>query len=96
MNGSRRSAVLVLLVLVAVTVPAVTAQAADWPQWRGPERDGKAPGQGLLTAWPEAGPPLAWRAAGLGGGYSSVAVAGERIYTMGDMGDALGVSRENT
>ncbi len=61
--------------------------AADWPQWRGPNRDGRSPETGLLGAWPEGGPPLAWRASGLGGGYSSVAVVGDRIYTLGDLED---------
>ncbi len=61
--------------------------AADWPQWRGPNRDGRSPETGLLQAWPEEGPPLAWRVGGLGGGYSSVAVAGDRIYTLGDLED---------
>jgi len=58
-------------------------RAADWPQWRGPQRDGRSPEQGLLESWPEEGPPLAWKATGLGSGYSSVAVVGDRIYTMG-------------
>ncbi|MEE8385412.1 MAG: PQQ-binding-like beta-propeller repeat protein, partial [Dehalococcoidia bacterium] len=71
---------------VAVLVMS-SAVADDWPQWRGPNRDGKSSETGLLQEWPEAGPPLAWRAEGLGVGYSSLAVAGDRIYTMGDVGD---------
>jgi outer membrane protein assembly factor BamB len=63
------------------------ATAADWPQWRGANRDGRSAETGLLQEWPEGGPPLAFKASGLGGGYSSVAVAGERIFTMGDLGD---------
>ena len=59
--------------------------AADWPQWRGPNRDGRSPERGLLAEWPEGGPPLAWRATGLGGGFSSVAVVAGRIYTLGDL-----------
>lgn len=58
--------------------------AADWPQWRGAERDGKSPSTGLLREWPEGGPKLAWRAQGFGGGYSSLAVVGDAIYTLGD------------
>jgi outer membrane protein assembly factor BamB len=58
--------------------------AADWPQWRGPHRDGLSRETGLLQTWGPSGPPLAWKAAGLGVGFSSVAVAGGRIYTMGD------------
>ena len=71
--------------------------AADWPQWRGQNRDGKSPETGLLQSWPEEGPPMAWRAGGLGGGFSSVAVVGDRIYTLGDLGDgqyAIAVKRD--
>jgi len=81
--SSRRPAI---LLTAAFVLPATNA--ADWPQWRGPGRDGKSPETGLLQSWPEGGPPLAWKATGLGAGFSSVAVAGERIYTLGDYGDA--------
>jgi outer membrane protein assembly factor BamB len=57
-----------------------------WPQWRGPNRDGVSPETGLMPSWPAAGPPLAWRATGVGSGFSSVSVAAGRIYTMGDRG----------
>ncbi|HXV78156.1 MAG TPA: PQQ-binding-like beta-propeller repeat protein [Candidatus Polarisedimenticolaceae bacterium] len=77
-------ATLALLALGLVS----TATADDWPQWRGPERDGRSAETGLLDNWPAGGPPLEWRASGLGSGFSSVAVAGERIYTLGDSGDA--------
>jgi outer membrane protein assembly factor BamB len=63
---------------------SVTIQALDdWPQWRGPRRDGVSAERGLLKAWPESGPPLAWKATGAGQGYSSFAVAGGRLYTLG-------------
>jgi outer membrane protein assembly factor BamB len=58
--------------------------AADWPQWRGPHRDGKSPETGLLTSWPEGGPKQLWKAEGLGGGYSTVSVSGGKIFTSGD------------
>jgi len=58
--------------------------ASDWPGWRGPNRDAQSPETGLLRDWPASGPPLAWRAAGIGTGFSGVAVVGDRIYTMGD------------
>jgi outer membrane protein assembly factor BamB len=61
--------------------------AADWPQWRGPRRDGKSPETGLLASWPAGGPKLVWKAAGLGEGYSSFAVVGGRLYTQGQKGD---------
>lgn len=57
---------------------------ADWPQWRGPERDGHAADQSLLSEWPEGGPALAWEFDNAGAGYSSVAVADGRLYTLGN------------
>ncbi len=62
---------------------ATVSPATDWPQWRGLERDGRSAETGLLAEWPAAGPPLAWRAEGLGAGYSSLAVAGGVVFTMG-------------
>jgi outer membrane protein assembly factor BamB len=77
-----------LLICVAAAVTAAAAppapRPADWPQWRGPNRDGLSRDAGLLSSWTPAGPPLAWKVSGLGAGFSSVAVAGGRIYTMGD------------
>lgn len=78
---------LVLTASVGMLLLSQLATASDWPQWRGPRRDGRSAETGLLQAWPEAGPPLAWSAAGLGQGFSSVAVAGGRVFTMGDLDD---------
>lgn len=61
--------------------------AADWPQWRGPNRDGISADTGLRTSWPASGPPLVWKARGLGEGYSSFSVVGDRLYTQGQSGD---------
>lgn len=61
----------------------------DWPMWGGPNRDGCSTETGLLKSWPAGGPPLLWKATGLGGGYSSVTTAGDRIFTMGDKGDSV-------
>ena len=66
---------------------ALPALADDWPQWRGPQRDGKSAEKGLLQSWPAGGPPLAFKAAGLGTGFSTVAVAGGKIFTLGDSGE---------
>jgi outer membrane protein assembly factor BamB len=63
------------------------AQAGEWNQWRGPNRDGVSKETGLLKQWAAEGPPLAWKAQGAGAGYSSLAVSGGRIYTMGLRGD---------
>lgn len=60
----------------------------DWGQFRGPKRDGISPETGLLKEWPAGGPTLAWKAVGLGSGFSSVSVAGKLIFTMGDVGNS--------
>lgn len=54
-----------------------------WPQWRGPERTNIAPDKGLLKTWPAEGPPLLWKAEGLGRGPMSVAVTDGRIFALG-------------
>jgi len=55
----------------------------DWPQWRGPNRDNISLEKGLLKEWPDSGPPLLWRAEGIGRGIASVAVAEGAIFTIG-------------
>jgi outer membrane protein assembly factor BamB len=76
--------------LAALLGAAALAAAGDWPQWRGPNRDGVSTETGLLQRWPEGGPKLLWnskqvnRGKGVGRGYSSVSVAGGRVFTMGD------------
>lgn len=60
-------------------------EAADWPQFRGPNRDGICTESGLLKSWPEGGPELLWEMTGLGTGYSSVAISDGKLYTMGDI-----------
>lgn len=69
-------------------LPSPVATADDWPQWRGTNRDGKAPDTGLIDSWPEGGPPLLWSTEGAGGGFSSVSVTGDKILTMGDIGES--------
>jgi len=61
--------------------------AANWPQWRGPNRDGISKETGLLKQWPADGPALVWKASGAGRGYSSFSVSNGKLYTMGLRGD---------
>jgi outer membrane protein assembly factor BamB len=75
---------MLLAMLLAMLLPSAAGSAADWPTFRGPERTGVAPDTGLLESWPTEGPRLAWEAAGAGRGYASLAIAGEKIYTLGD------------
>ena len=62
--------------------------ATDWPQFRGPQRTDNSPDKNLLTQWPDSGPPLAWTAKGLGKGFSSISIVGDKIFTMGDEKDS--------
>ncbi|MEL6108560.1 MAG: PQQ-binding-like beta-propeller repeat protein [Planctomycetota bacterium] len=73
----------VFLGLIFASVGWGVAGETDWPQWRGPKRDGHAAPQSLLQEWPAGGPQLAWTAVDLGTGYSSAAVVDDRVYTMG-------------
>ena len=74
------------LLAVCILSASVSLPAADWPQWRGPSRDGLSAETGLLASWPSGGPRVLWRASGLGEGYSSMAVAGGRVFTQGQSG----------
>ena len=62
---------------------AAQAPSTDWPQWRGPERNGVSRETGLLREWPRSGPAVVWSASQLGVGYGSVAVAGSRVFVQG-------------
>jgi outer membrane protein assembly factor BamB len=64
---------------------SVVARAADWPQWRGPNRDGGAPASpALIDALPAEGLKPAWVSeklpGGFGGGWGSPIIVGDRAY----------------
>jgi len=89
-------------VIVAALLSGATGLTAgaggNWPQWRGPQRDGVSTEVNLLQSWPPAGPPKLWVASGLGEGFSSVSIFGGRIFTMGDRHDGqyvLGLNETN-
>src|SRR6185436_13997748 len=63
-----------------------TGAANDWPQWRGPHRDGISAETGLLREWPKEGPKLEWTSTNAGSGYSTPSVVGGRIYLLGNEG----------
>lgn len=71
---------------VLVTTPAKVAATSDWPQWRGPQRNGISPERGLLKQWPKEGPKLLWQVNDIGDGYSTPSVVGTRLYVMGNRG----------
>jgi outer membrane protein assembly factor BamB len=74
----------VMGIVVVGSLEGFPVQANDWPQWRGVNRDAISAETGLLSDWPQEGPPLVWTAEGLGQGYSSVSIAAGKVFTMGD------------
>ena len=84
---SMRILMLAVVASCALAQQAVGQDVANWPQWRGPNRDGISKETGLLKQWPAEGPPLVWKATGAGGGYSSFSIANGKLYTMGLRGD---------
>src|SRR5688572_26972463 len=76
------------LVTTFLVISHVGIWAGDYRQWRGEKRDGHLTERGLLKQWPQGGPRLLWKTNGIGGGFSSVSVADDRIFTMGDGPDS--------
>ena len=60
---------------------AITANAQEWTQWRGPTRDGSVSGKNVPGKWPESFQRV-WRVE-FGEGYSSPVVAGGRVFVHG-------------
>jgi outer membrane protein assembly factor BamB len=68
--------------LATLLVLALGTQASDWPQWRGPNRDGIST-ETISTSWPASGPKVLWKAT-VGTGFSSLAISEEKVFTMGN------------
>lgn len=81
---------LAFAVTALLSVAAIDA-ASDWPQWQGPDRTRISKETGLLKAWPTAGPPVVWTATGLGSGFGSMAVAGDRVFLQGMRGGSSAI-----
>ncbi len=62
---------------------ALGLQAGDWPQWRGPDRDGISRETGLLQTWPSGGPKRVWLSRDIGLGYSAPVVANGMLFVLG-------------
>jgi outer membrane protein assembly factor BamB len=62
---------------------ASVSRAEDWPCWRGPDLNGISKEKSWTTAWPKEGPRQLWKAS-VGLGFSSMAVANGRMFTMGN------------
>lgn len=72
------------MLLMLLALPFATA--ADWPQYRGPKRDGASADTGLLQTWPKEGPRLLWTFAECGVGYAGPAIVGDRLFLAGGRG----------
>jgi outer membrane protein assembly factor BamB len=68
---------------IILSMAAMTAFSADWPDWHGADRTNKSKETGLLKQWPEGGPKLLWTASGLGEGYSGVTTSDGIVYSAG-------------
>lgn len=62
-------------------------EAAEWNQWRGPDREDRSPDTGLLKEWPASGPKKLWMNQDVGLGYSGISISGGRLFTLGLRGD---------
>jgi len=71
-----------LSLMVAATLLATNSPAADWPQWRGPNRNGIS-SESVSASWPTDGPKVLWHAS-VGTGFSSISISQGRAYTMGN------------
>ena len=77
------AATLGCLILMLTGAAGQSSPGLDWPQWRGPERNGISRETGLATQWPPSGPPVVWSASNVGAGYGSMAVSGARVFVQG-------------
>jgi outer membrane protein assembly factor BamB len=84
-----------LISMAAQALFVSSAGADDWPQFRGPERDGKSAEKGIIKSWEQKAPKLLWMGEGMGGGYGGLAVVDGMIYTTGNLKDGQGVVAVN-
>lgn len=72
---------LVLAVISAFASVAASTEAADWPQFLGPQRNGISTETGLIKRWPVGGPNEVWRVAG-GVGMSGLSISEGKLVTL--------------
>ena len=92
----RYSMILVgLLVIPRISSALEPSKSTDWTQWRGPNRDNISSSKGISTDWEKQPPVLAWKIAGMGDGYASVSISGDRLYTTGNVKNSQSVLAVN-
>lgn len=77
---------LLAVAALAAVLLSTRAVADDWPQWRGPQRNGISAETDLLSQWPKDGPSLLWHAKDIGDGYSTPSVVGSTLYVISNEG----------
>ncbi|MBT3604286.1 MAG: PQQ-like beta-propeller repeat protein [Candidatus Latescibacteria bacterium] len=75
-----------LIITIALLAYPTFTNAADWPQWLGPDRNGISKETGLLKTWPTDGPTMRWQITNLGGGYGTPVVVSDRLYILANEG----------
>jgi outer membrane protein assembly factor BamB len=85
-NTTARCPTIVLGIAIGLCLGPLGLPAADWPQWRGPQRNGISAETGLLAEWPKEGPRLVWQVKDIGSGYSTPSVVGDRLYLLSNQG----------
>ena len=88
-SSGRRLSASAPIVAAAVTLlllAATRADAADWPNWRGPNYNGVSDEKGWMEGWLKKELKVLWERS-VGIGHSSVAVSKGRLYTMGNRGN---------
>lgn len=75
--------VLVLGLILSI-ISYSTTQAADWPNYRGPNYDGISSETGWTSSWPESGPKVLWKYS-LGIGFASMSVSNGKVYATGNI-----------
>ena len=73
------------LIAASLLAHATPSPGGDWPQWRGPERDGRAPGFQAPAAWPDS-LRREWRTE-VGEGHAGPVVVGDRVYVHARLDD---------
>lgn len=76
------------LIMVIISLSAVCAFGADWPQYYGPRRDSTSTEKGILRTWPKEGPKVLWTLP-VGIGYGGPAVSAGKVYLL-DRDDKVG------
>ena len=78
-----------------LSLTVTVAIAGDWPQWRGPGRDGKSAETGLIKNWDKTPPKHLWTIEGMGKGFASVSISKGSLYTTGNVKDGQAIIKVN-